>query len=467
MRQFADAIRAGLGPADHLVLVTKPARTLRQVQAVLARERHPEFGGRTGGELAAMAAFEEIAARYLDGGQIVELRQRLFIWDVATEIAHLPLVSRLEAGVVPVGSGVAAATTLTSVIRELSRARAGLEGVALVQRLLKADVPLRADVDPSSAVAAGMALRDHRDRERRRGESLRLYGIGGDLGHLPLVDADCVVRVAPDGDERRSEDLPRLVRRRGRLLVVGQPGGGKSTAIRALSAHAARTDDWPTPIRIDLRRVAPRESITSRLLDLACEDAPPGQDTALRLALANELEAGRCLLLLDGFDEIRTGRSRLTERLVDWFGDINEGNEVVVTTRPFAAEAARPLKLEQAQLMAPDRPAATVDAILNAFATAANRDENWVGLRATMGPGGLRRDWSLAATPLTVVSLASLAARAPNRDDLPRTAPRSSWLRCLTSRSDGISNAPMETRTSALWTQAQRKRRSSEACSSL
>ena len=49
-----------------------------------------------------MAAFEEIAARYLDDGQIVELRRRLFIWDVADEIAQLPLVSRLEAGVVPV-----------------------------------------------------------------------------------------------------------------------------------------------------------------------------------------------------------------------------------------------------------------------------------------------------------------------------------------------------------------------------
>jgi hypothetical protein len=421
VRQFAAAIAAGLGPPDHLVLVTKPTGKLRRVKEVLARERLPEYGGRTAAEVTAMNEFEAIALRYLDAGQLAELRRRLFIWEIGGAIAHLPLGSRLEAGVVPVGSGAAAADALSSTIRQLSRARGGLDGVGLVQRLLKADVPLRSDVEPSSAVAAGVALRDHRIRERRRGESLRLYGVGGDLGHLPLEHADCVVRASPDGDERHSEALPGLVRRRGRLLVVGRPGGGKSTAIRALSAHAARDDGSPTPIRVDLRRIPPAGSITGPLLDIGCEDADPLQREALRTAIAAELAAGRCLVLLDGFDEVRTSRARLAERLVDWLGDIDEGNEVVVTTRPFAAEAAQPLGLDEAQLMVPDRPETTVDAILAAFAVAEGRDDDWVTDRVRWVRAAFNRDPSLSSTPLTVVSLATLAARGSDPEDLPRT----------------------------------------------
>lgn len=126
-------------------------------------------------------------------------------------------------------------------------------------------------------------------------------------------------------------------------------------------------------------------------------------------------------MLLDGFDEVRTSRARLAERLVDWLGDIDEGNEVVVTTRPFAAEAAQPLGLDEAQLMVPDRPETTVDAILAAFAVAEGRDDDWVTDRVRWVRAAFNRDPSLSSTPLTVVSLATLAARGSDPEDLPRT----------------------------------------------
>ncbi|MGZ4299696.1 MAG: NACHT domain-containing protein [Solirubrobacteraceae bacterium] len=103
------------------------------------------------------------------------------------------------------------------------------------------------------------------------------------------------------------------------MLLVGAPGGGKSTALRAAAARWARWADWPVPISIELRRLAMRcartgSDLTQAILDLACESAPASDRPALRAALEHELDEGRCLLLLDGLDEIDVGRIAFVER---------------------------------------------------------------------------------------------------------------------------------------------------------
>ena len=88
------------------------------------------------------------------------------------------------------------------------------------------------------------------------------------------------------------------MRRRGRVLLLGAPGGGKSTALRAAAAHWAQRHHWPTPIPVHLQRLAQsNRPVLERLLDVVVEEVLDlDERAALRAALARELIAGRCLL---------------------------------------------------------------------------------------------------------------------------------------------------------------------------
>ncbi|MEI8394060.1 MAG: HEAT repeat domain-containing protein [Rhodospirillaceae bacterium] len=147
-----------------------------------------------------------------------------------------------------------------------------------------------------------------------------------------------------------------------RLVMVGAPGSGKTTLLRWLATtFAAERQNEPDrlgpgfgdgtpwlPVMLELRRFADRFATLSRepqTFDLAEEaesfiasdarfknDTPPG---LIKQAIA----AGRCLILLDGLDEIAESgtRQRLIEAVEALFLDPSRpsaGNLCLITTRP-------------------------------------------------------------------------------------------------------------------------------------
>ena len=143
-----------------------------------------------------------------------------------------------------------------------------------------------------------------------------------------------------------------------RLVILGQPGGGKSTLVNYLAAQLARqrlgeTDtalpDWaegqaPLPVRIILRRFAEwlaaekRRGTAGDVWDYlayllgrwGCGDSFAG----LRHTL---IESGG-LVFFDGLDEIRDAAARqmIIKGAVTDFADTEKQCQVVVTSRPYA-----------------------------------------------------------------------------------------------------------------------------------
>ena len=210
---------------------------------------------------------------------------------------------------------------------------------------------------------------------------------GGD--HIPelgdvYVDVALVSRApqqSPDDgqtveDSSARHTIDELLDRRSRvvLALIGQPGSGKST----LLAHAARrsgaTTAWSHlggrhPGR---RRVPVVLALRERAESIVANPAIPLPDV-IRVAVGSapgrepggwwerQLERGRCLVLLDGLDEVARADDRLA--VAEWIGRqvaSHPDNHFVVTSRsydllgPLAVQAdvlvARPFTAKQVQL---------------------------------------------------------------------------------------------------------------------
>ena len=169
---------------------------------------------------------------------------------------------------------------------------------------------------------------------------------------------------------RERVPLTDLLSRERRLLVVGQPGGGKTTFLKLIAALLARdalhADDprWtpqrtehlglpvdappPLPVFVRLSALAarmrtdgakhPEDGGSHRwLLRALPEEA--------RDVLAARLDEGRCALLLDGLDEVT--EPALRDRIVALVAAVLHRwgrNLVVVTSRPHGYEAVEALR---------------------------------------------------------------------------------------------------------------------------
>lgn len=430
LQQFAVAIRKGLQPSDWLVLAcARPTAPLRELSVVLDRERLPSHGAPSVAERDALTNFRRIARRHLNDADIDLLLSRLFIWptDPTRGDGHGLLIARLEAQICEHGHGADAAGKLSDIVRGLARMRGGLDGLGLVQALQNREVPLNASVSPGSAVAWARSLAAYRERVVRRGSTLELFGAPPDMADLPVENADANIEVDVNADDRIGHGFHLALRRRGRVLLIGHPGGGKSTALRGACAYWAARPDWPVPMLVHLKRLASsKQGLTDTILDTVCEDLLGDERATLRAALAHEFAAGRCVLALDGLDEVRRGRAVLAGELAKWISERPAGTEVIVSTRPVTIDDGKRLRLPELTLRPPRDPDTTVEAILQAAAPKHHQvdTETWVEERRQWVIDATERDPSLAATPLTVVILALIAARSDDPTQLPRTRAR-------------------------------------------
>lgn len=362
----------------------------------------------------------------LSRGLVLELQVESFGEDHADRGRLL-----LDGHVVTKGEGGRAWRELLLIAGEAARLRLGYSIADWQSELRRSDLPLVVDATASRSgylAARYEVLARYRQRLCRLGEYVDLTAIGLGIPPIPLSEIDGHIPVhRVDATDGVGEDLLWALRRRGRITLTGLPGGGKSTALRAVAAQWALRHDWSIPILVSLKKVGARDSFRKRalreqIIDAASESATGRDAGLLREALCEALDDGGALLVLDGLDEAAE-RSQLVARdIAEFLSNIHRDTDVLLATRDVAFADASMLQFAVLRLGRPSSVSSSVNAVLQSIAAqrGVERQDQWVSARLEWIKETLAKDSQLGETPLLPVLLASIAADHET-GDLPRT----------------------------------------------
>lgn len=137
-------------------------------------------------------------------------------------------------------------------------------------------------------------------------------------------------------------DVSTFIERIDRTVVLGDPGGGKSTLASFVTANVAKRSDGAIPIHVTLRDYAGRSDDISLLDFIVGELAPRYQMSPQRELIEDLLLTGSAIVVLDGLDElIDTTKRREVTKSVELFGIQYPHARILVTSRRVGYEQAR------------------------------------------------------------------------------------------------------------------------------
>lgn len=145
-----------------------------------------------------------------------------------------------------------------------------------------------------------------------------------------------------------------LLQQRDGLVVLGDPGAGKTTFLKYLVLQLAAGQGAALGLGERLPILAPLSGYANALKkdDIRLDDFIAdyfhdiGADLPLKELLTDALERGSALVLLDGLDEVQDDRLRhlVVERVVDFFTLRRKaGNKFVITSRIIGYQEVRPV----------------------------------------------------------------------------------------------------------------------------
>jgi ribosomal protein L40E len=347
-----------------------------------------------------------------------------------TAESEITAQSVLASGVVAASDAARAFRELKAISRDLAKNRLGLRIEEWAERLICSKITLTCDPNGSESArweARRRAVRRYRADLVRRAITLDIRPLGAAVP--PIRHRLATPRVHDMSKSSRSRDESAFdvaARRRGRILLLGLPGSGKSTALRHLAAEWARDPSAPLPVVVSLRDVVPLLD-TQHPFDAFIQAAVLNVRSSDRLQLADEFRAratdGRIALLMDALDETREARFRVVQTIERVRRELNPDATVVLSTRDSGYAAASTLGMVPLRLKPIRTPEYTLRRILLAFAKKHDiSDEHtttWINERLSWIGAALDHDYDLAETPLGGILLALLAAE-PHRHALPR-----------------------------------------------
>ena len=348
-----------------------------------------------------------------------------------TKDSEITAQSVLASAVVAPRDAGRAFRELKAIARDLAKSRLGLRIEEWAERLVRGKINLTCDPNGSNAAhweARRRAVRRYQADFVRRAITLDLRPLGAAVPSMRhRLAGFWVQEVNRSSKSSRAESTFDVVaRRRGRILLLGLPGSGKSTALGYLAAKWARDLDAPIPVLVSLRDVVQLLAM-QHPFDAFIEAALLNVREADRPLLAEEFRSraadGRIAFLLDALDETREARFRVVQATERVLRELHRDATVVLTTRDSGYAAASTLEMEQFRLRPSRTPEYTLRRILQTFATKHRLPEDqsslWVNERLSWIGSALERDHDLAETPLGGILLALLAAES-TRHALPR-----------------------------------------------
>lgn len=179
------------------------------------------------------------------------------------------------------------------------------------------------------------------------------------------------------------EPIPLLevLRRHSGVIVLGDPGAGKTTFLKYLALQLALgrggeigLEDF-LPILLPLAAYANAlQSQDIRLDDFIAEYfSGIGANLPIGPTLSEALKAGRALILLDGLDEVRdiNMRNTVVERVTDFYAfHRRKGNKFVLTSRVVGYRAVRPSAADLAECTIVDFDDDEIEEFVNKWTTA-------------------------------------------------------------------------------------------------
>src|SRR5215204_7284137 len=241
----------------------------------------------------------------------------------------------------------------------------------------------------------------------------RSYGARSKLTAAPLkqLDLDITPRVGLVRDPRLTEPEPiskeaadivaAFTSSKRRLLIVGEPGAGKTTAAYALIEHLDETEgDEREPLLVNLSAWEAQDSFEVFLVDYLVSEV--GYQVRKPAVASAFISSRRYSLILDGLDEIPAGlREHFSERLDEFVRGLPREVGVVVTCRiqeyeELLATHSSGLGLVQAVEILP----LSSEQLDSAFVGLAKLDHDWEAFLSQRDLRAYQRVRDLLSNPL-------------------------------------------------------------------
>ena len=427
--QWKRAAEEGFGPKDSVVLVAGEApKWAYDLRRLLNRYKTDRPGSPSKSESTALQ-YLDAELQGLTKQQREDLLKRasihiLFVEE--EEFRHSRESIRLLDTVVGSTTSAQAWRDLVALAGRTARRRSGYSIEGWLDALLADGRYSVLRSEPTNA-AQLMARKEARDQYcstlKQRGSFIDLRLLGATIAPIPLDIVDAEVEVQePESNNRETHDLLWAFLRRGRMVLTGLPGGGKSHALAVVASRLLDITNAPFPIVVSLREIDRRNrelSFRDRLLDVAVKELPSASRLLMRAELDDRLKDGGLALLLDSLDETYIRRAQVIAELHSFVGEISRDVDILLATRDVAYGYAATLGWPELRLTAPKEIARTVRTVLERQAASAGLGDTWIGERERWVSSALERDKTLKETPLLPILLSLLAA-TKNRTALPR-----------------------------------------------